>query len=133
MSTSARTLVTILSTVFITKQIYAEYQSETKTLRFQSSRILVAIYNNDHITSQTTVIFVFTAVNKNIRILKTVITHPGSYERPVQHSYKCFTKWLLTANCSGVTQLTACYDTTHHTVTSTLPPAVTRITLTPST
>jgi len=76
MSTSARTLVTILSTVFITKQIYAKYQSETKTLRLQSSRILVAIYNSDRITSQTTVIFVFTAVNKNIRILNTVITHP---------------------------------------------------------
>jgi len=106
MSTSARTLVTILSTVFITKQIYAKYQYETKTLRLQSSRILTAIYNNDCITSQTTVIFVFTDVT-NIRILKTVITDPGSYEQPVQHSYKGFTKWLLTANCSVFTQLAA--------------------------
>ena len=104
MSISARKLVTMLSTVFITKQIYAKYQSETKTLRLQSSRILVlvAIYNNDCSTPQTTVIFIFTAVN-NIRILKTVNTHPGIYEQPVQHSYKGFTKWLLTANCSGFT------------------------------
>jgi hypothetical protein len=68
MSTSARTLVTILSTVFVTKHIYSKYQYETKTLRLQSSRILTAIYNNDCITSQTTVIFVFTDVT-NIRIL----------------------------------------------------------------
>lgn len=129
---SARTLLTILFTVFITKQVYAKYQSKTKTLRLQSSRILVALYNNDCITSQTTVIFVFTAVN-NIRIWKTVITHPGRYEQPVQHSYKGFTKWLLTVNCSGFTQLTVWYETAHHTVTSTLPPAVTQITLTPST
>jgi hypothetical protein len=88
-----------------TKQIYAKYQSETKTLRLQSSRILVAIYNNYRMASQTTVILVFTAVN-NIRILKTAITHPGSYEQPVQHSYKGFTKRLLTANCPGFTQLT---------------------------
>lgn len=107
MSMTERTLATILSAVFITKQIYGKYQSETKALRLQSSRILVAIYNNDCITSQTTVIFVCTAVNKNIRILKTVITHPGSYEQPVQHWYKDFTKWLLTANCSGFTQLMA--------------------------
>jgi len=58
MSISARTLVTKLSTVFITKQIYTKYQSETKTLGLQSSRILVAICNNDCITFQTTVIFV---------------------------------------------------------------------------
>jgi hypothetical protein len=106
MSITARTLVTILPTVFITKQIYVKYQSESKTLRLQSPSILVAIHNDCN-TSQTTVIFVFNAVNKNIRILKTAITHLGSYEQSVQQRYTGFTKRLLAANCSSFTLLIA--------------------------